>query len=67
MYEQLVYMFLLLLLLRVIYTICKAIHVEDEQILASLRTHHLAIHVSDNQTTYGLIFQPVTDNAHKIY
>ena len=50
-----------------LYTICKAIHVEDEQILASLRTHHFAIHVSDNQTTYGLIFQPVTDNAHKIY
>jgi len=49
------------------YTICKAIHVEDEQILASLRTHHLANHVSDNQTTYGLILQPVTDNGHKIY
>jgi len=45
----------------------KAIHVEDEQRLASLKTHHLPNHVGYNQIIDGLVLQPVTDNMHKIY
>ena len=45
----------------------KAIHVVDEQRLASLKTHHLPNHVGYNQIIDGLVLQPVTDNMHKIY